>query len=58
MRTEKELRDKKKDLSNLLVLLEKYEIYVSNNVKVNIKGQISNITWLLGEVENERNSKK
>ena len=51
MKTEKELRDKKKELSVLLDLLNKYKIYVSNSTKLNIKGQINNIEWLLEEDE-------
>lgn len=51
MRTEKQLRQRKEELDQLLLLIEKYKIVVSQSTRTRLRSQVTNIGWLLGEEE-------
>ena len=56
MKTEKQLRKRLEELEMLLLLADKYKIYISVANKNQIKGQIFNIKFLLDE-EEEKNDR-
>jgi len=54
MKTEKQLRKRLEELEMLLILTEKFKVYVSIANRNQIKGQINNIKFLLDEEEDLR----
>lgn len=57
MKSEKQLKKRLEELEMLLLLIEKYKIYISIVNKNNVKGQISSIKFLLDEEEELKNEK-
>ena len=49
MRNEQQLRKRKEEIGQLLLLIEKYKVLISQITRNSLKAQITNITWLLEE---------
>jgi hypothetical protein len=49
MKDKKEIKGRINELEELLRLMEKYKIYHSLALKNSIKGQITNMKWILNE---------